>query len=158
MGLAIAMDAVNRRRKVRFSITATHARGRIICHFIGTRIYTQVRTNASTQNSAKTAVNTTYNPFLVDDPDFQTGRNKIVITLPCFKGSIIQHSKASDVNKAQNEYLKERLPGLDANITLAEIRDLKSKMIEVGMAQDLEISSVASAFVYFEKLLVKVWT
>ena len=79
-----------------------------------------------------------------------------MITLPCFKGSIIQHWKASEVNKAQNEYLKERLPGLDPNITLGEIRDLKSKILEIGTVQDLELSSIASAFVFFEKLLVKV--
>ena len=100
--------------------------------------------------------NTGYNAFLVDDPEFQLGRNKTTITLPCFRGSVIQHSKASEVSKAHNDYLKERLPGLDANITLSEIRDLKAKMLEVGSLQDLELSSVATAYVYFEKLIVQV--
>ncbi len=104
----------------------------------------------------KGGLNSGYNPFLVDDPDFQTGRNKTIITLPCFRGSVIQHSKASEVRKAQNEYFRERLPGLDTNMTLADIRDLKDKMIEIGKLQDLEISSIASAFVYFEKLIINV--
>ena len=105
----------------------------------------------------KSLDNSLYNPYLVDNPDFQTGRNKIVITLPCFKGSIIQHSKESDVSKAQNEYLRERLPGLDENISLYDIRDLKSKMIEIAKSVDMEISSLASAIVFLEKLIVKVY-
>ena len=104
----------------------------------------------------KSSINSSYNADFVDDPDFQTGRNKVVLTLPCLKASIIQHSKASDVSKAQNEYLKERLPGLDEDLTLHEIRDLKSKMIEIAKLQDMELSSLACAMVFFEKLLVKV--
>jgi hypothetical protein len=136
MGLGIAMEAVNKRKRIESSFAALLEPAHTLIQ--------------------KGPLNSGYNPFLVDDPEFQTGRNKTIITLPCFRGSVIQHSKASEVRKAQNEYFKERLPGLDANITLAEIRDLKDKMIEVGKLQDLEISSVASAFVYFEKLTINV--
>jgi hypothetical protein len=135
IGLGIAMNAVNKRKKAESFVMLLEP------------AYTL---------APKSVLNSSYNPYLVDDPEFQTGRNKTVITLPGFRGSIIQHSKLSDVHKAQNEYLKERLPTLDANITLSEIRDLKSKMVEISKLQDLAISSVATAFVYFEKLIVKV--
>ncbi|KAI8611431.1 hypothetical protein BC830DRAFT_1068812, partial [Chytriomyces sp. MP71] len=40
-------------------------------------------------------------------------------------------------------------------ITLSQIRNLKSRMVQVGLAQDMELSSVALAFVYMEKLVLK---
>lgn len=135
VGLGITMESIGKRRKAE-SYAASLEPAYSLC--------------------PKSISNSLYNPYFVDDPDFQTGRNKIVITLPCFKGSIIQHSKESDVSKAQNEYLKERLPGLDENMTLYDIRDLKSKMVEIAKLQDMEISSLACAIVFLEKLIVKV--
>eukprot|EP00842_Homolaphlyctis_polyrhiza_P002615 jgi/Hompol1/3354/HPOL_003214-RA len=98
-----------------------------------------------------------YNPYFLDDPELKVGRHKTVITLPCFLGSIIQPSKPAEIKRELNEHFKETHPGLDATITLSQIRSLKSRLFEIGRMQvrDLELSSVASAYVYFEKLVLK---
>ena len=36
----------------------------------------------------------TYDPYFLDHPDLRAGKNKTVITLPCFLGTIIQPSTA----------------------------------------------------------------
>lgn len=47
-------------------------------------------------------------------------------------------------------------PEIPPEITLSKIRSIKAHLTEIGKAVDLEISSVAHAFVYFEKLVIKV--
>ncbi|KAI9168107.1 hypothetical protein H9P43_007478 [Blastocladiella emersonii ATCC 22665] len=42
-----------------------------------------------------------------------------------------------------------------SSLTLSQIRNLKRRLVDVGMAHDLEISSLAKSFVYFEKLVLK---
>ena len=54
-----------------------------------------------------------------------------------------------------NEHFKETHPGIDATVTLSQIRSLKSKLLQVAQAQNLELSSVCFAYVYFEKLVLK---
>jgi hypothetical protein len=46
-------------------------------------------------------------------------------------------------------------PELSPDITLSKINSIKSHLLNVGKAMDLEISSVSHAFVYFEKLILK---
>ncbi|KAJ3300327.1 hypothetical protein HK104_001745 [Borealophlyctis nickersoniae] len=96
-----------------------------------------------------------YHPFFLDDPELKIGKHKTVLTLPCFMGSIIQYSKPSDIKKELNEHFRETHPSVDPSITLTQIRNLKEKMLAVADMQDLEFSSVASAYVYFEKLVLK---
>ena len=98
---------------------------------------------------------TTYDPYYLDHPDLRSGKNKTVITLPCFLGTIIQPSTAREIKKELNQHFKEAHPGLDSTITLSQIRSIKLSLCKIGVARDLEPSSVAFAHVYLEKLILK---
>ncbi|KAJ1332197.1 hypothetical protein BSLG_009013 [Batrachochytrium salamandrivorans] len=63
--------------------------------------------------------------------------------------------KPSEIQRELNEHFKETHPGIDSTITLSQIRGLKKSLLEVAQIQDLELSSVATAYVYFEKLVIK---
>jgi hypothetical protein len=64
--------------------------------------------------------------------------------------------RTSDIKREINEQFRLRHPELRAEITLSKIRAIKLHLLEIGKQLDLEISSVAHAFVYFEKLVIKV--
>ncbi|KAJ3108883.1 hypothetical protein HDU97_010155 [Phlyctochytrium planicorne] len=96
-----------------------------------------------------------YNPYFLDDPELKTGKSRKVITLPCFMASIIQYSRAADIKKELNEHFRDNHPTVDPTLTLSQIRSLKSKMMDVGNSVNLELSTVASAYVFFEKLVLK---
>ncbi|KAI8850309.1 hypothetical protein BC829DRAFT_389744 [Chytridium lagenaria] len=99
--------------------------------------------------------NSLYNPFFLDDPELKTGKHKTVITLPCFVASIIQYSRAADIKRELNEHFRETHPTVDSTLTLSQIRSLKAKLLEVSSQANLELSTVASSYVFFEKLVLK---
>ncbi|KAJ3163068.1 hypothetical protein HDU86_002237 [Geranomyces michiganensis] len=103
----------------------------------------------------KSAENSQYHPFFLDDPELKTGKHRTVITLPCFVSSIIQHSKPSDIKKELNERFRETHPTVNPTLTLTQIRRLKERLLKIAEMQNLELSSVACAYVYFEKLVLK---
>lgn len=47
-------------------------------------------------------------------------------------------------------------PEIPVEITLSKLRAIKLHLLEIGKELDLEVSSVAHAYVYFEKLVIKV--
>ncbi|KAI8807130.1 hypothetical protein BJ742DRAFT_813544 [Cladochytrium replicatum] len=94
-----------------------------------------------------------YNPFFLDDPELRTGKHRTVITLPSFMGSVLHYSRPADMKKELNAHFREAHPNVDASITLSQIRNLKLRLLEIGLSVDLELSSVASAYVYIEKLI-----
>jgi hypothetical protein len=95
-----------------------------------------------------------YDPQYLDNPHLQSGRNKTVITLPSFLGTILVPSNPTDLKKDLNQHFKDTHPGLDT-ISLSQIRQLKNQLISIGQARTLELSSVGMSFVYFEKLILK---
>lgn len=67
-----------------------------------------------------------------------------------------QTMRPSEVKRELNEQFRLAHPEIMPEITLSKIRSIKNHLVEIGKAVDLEISSVAHAFVYFEKLVIKV--
>ncbi|KAI8805683.1 hypothetical protein BJ742DRAFT_400684 [Cladochytrium replicatum] len=96
-----------------------------------------------------------YNPYFLDDPELRTGKHRTVITLPSFMGSVLHYSRPADMKKELNAHFREAHPNVDPSITLSQIRSLKLRLLEIGLSVDLELSSVASAYVYIEKLISK---
>ncbi|KAJ1332097.1 hypothetical protein BSLG_009030 [Batrachochytrium salamandrivorans] len=135
IGFGVAIEAVKRKKQTAESFAHLLAQEFTLCE--------------------KGPENSSYNPYFLDDPDLKMGRHKTVITLPCFLGTIIQPSKPSEIQRELNEHFKETHPGIDSTITLSQIRGLKKSLLEVAQIQDLELSSVATAYVYFEKLVIK---
>lgn len=79
------------------------------------------------------------------------------ISLPDQQGtSSGQAMRPSEVKRELNEQFRLAHPEIMPEITLSKIRSIKNHLVEIGKAVDLEISSVAHAFVYFEKLVIKV--
>ncbi|KAI8902181.1 hypothetical protein BC833DRAFT_561905 [Globomyces pollinis-pini] len=96
-----------------------------------------------------------YDPFFLDNPELKAGRHRTVITLPCFLGTIIQPHSELQLKKELNGYFRETHPGVDASLSLTQIRNLKLMLCKLGFQLDLEISSIAVAIVYLEKLILK---
>lgn len=69
--------------------------------------------------------------------------------------SIIQYSRPSDLKKELNEQFRQLHPDLDPSLTLTQIRKVKKNIYLVAQEMDLELSSVAKAYVYFERLILK---
>ncbi|KAI9323659.1 cyclin-like protein [Dichotomocladium elegans] len=63
--------------------------------------------------------------------------------------------RPSDLKRELNEQFRMNHPEIQPEITLSKIRAIKAHLVEIGKVVDLEVSSVAHAFVYFEKLVLK---
>ncbi|KAI9276331.1 hypothetical protein BC943DRAFT_332999 [Umbelopsis sp. AD052] len=63
--------------------------------------------------------------------------------------------RPADVKRELNEMFRSEHPEIPVEITLSKIRAIKLHLLEVGKELDLEVSSVAHAYVYFEKLVIR---
>ncbi|KAI7869350.1 cyclin-like protein [Spinellus fusiger] len=63
--------------------------------------------------------------------------------------------RPSDMKREANEQFRLAHPDIHAEMTLSKIRTVKSNLLEAARAVDLEISTIAHAYVYFEKLVLK---
>ncbi|TPX34203.1 hypothetical protein SmJEL517_g03102 [Synchytrium microbalum] len=97
-----------------------------------------------------------YDPFFFEDPeivppdlDHLTNATKAY-----FMGSLVD-KRAENVKREMNEHFREAHPEIDQSLTLSQVRNLKRVMLDVGRMQDMEVSSVACAYVYLEKLILK---
>lgn len=97
-----------------------------------------------------------YNPVDLDDPELKTGKHRTVISLPCYMGSMIQFTRPSELRNELNDQFKQKHPDIDPSITLSKLRNLKASLLEIALAEDVELSSLAKCYVFFEKLVLKV--
>lgn len=96
-----------------------------------------------------------FHQIVLDDPALITGKHKTIIALPYFMSSIIQYSRPSDLKRELNEQYRQLHPDLDPSLTLTQIRKVKKNILLSALEMDLELSSIAKAYVYFEKLILK---
>ena len=68
---------------------------------------------------------------------------------------MIQYTRPSDLKRELNEHFRNRHPTIDPAITLSKIRKVKSELLAISEELDLEISTAALAYAYFEKLVMK---
>ncbi|CEG71883.1 hypothetical protein RMATCC62417_07538 [Rhizopus microsporus] len=93
---------------------------------------------------------TAYDPFFLDDDSYgQYGLD------PGSLGSLANGMRPSDMKREMNEQFRLNHPEIPVELTLSKIRAIKLHLLEIGKQLDLEISSVAHAYVYFEKLVIK---
>ncbi|KAF1801529.1 cyclin [Mucor lusitanicus] len=92
-----------------------------------------------------------YDPYYINDdlrPSQQTNM------LPQSSGASITRPSPPPLSKQKsNELFQQSHP--DIQITLSKINAIKAHLLNIGKQVDLEISSIAHAFVYFEKLIQK---
>ncbi|XP_020609869.1 CDK5 and ABL1 enzyme substrate 2-like [Orbicella faveolata] len=96
-----------------------------------------------------------YHPHLLDDPELTSGRHRKVLNLASYLVSMVAYAKPSELKKDLNEQFREKFPNL--NITLTKLRSLKKDIVKIAISQEcqLDLTTVAYAFVYFEKLILK---
>ncbi|KAJ1964555.1 hypothetical protein IWQ62_002902 [Dispira parvispora] len=96
-----------------------------------------------------------YDPNYLDDPELKTGSRRTVVKLAGFVGSIVQHTQPAELKRELNDLFRQKHGAdVDPTITLSKIRSLKHRLIQCAQQVDCELSSVAKAFVYLEKLLL----
>lgn len=96
----------------------------------------------------------TYDPTSIDDPELRTGKHKTVIALPGYLGSINHYTRRDELKRELNEQFRLSHPDIDPSLTLSMIRNLKEKLVLVGLEEGLELSSIAMAFTHFERLIL----
>ncbi|CAO3615885.1 unnamed protein product [Mucor hiemalis] len=92
-----------------------------------------------------------YDPYFLDDDTY--GKYGLD---PNSLGTLANGMKPSDLKREMNEQFRLNHPDIPVEITLSKIRAIKLHLLEIGRAVDIEVSSVAHAYVYFEKLVIKV--
>ncbi|CAO0796002.1 unnamed protein product [Mucor circinelloides] len=95
-----------------------------------------------------------YDPFFLDDDSY--GKYGLD---PSSLGTLANNNntmKPSELKRDMNEQFRLNHPEIPPEITLSKIRAIKLHLLEIGKQVDLEVSSVAHAYVFFEKLVIKV--
>ncbi|KAJ2722095.1 hypothetical protein GGI07_003537 [Coemansia sp. Benny D115] len=102
------------------------------------------------------AANTTYQPNRLDDPGLHKGLQRTVLGLTGYMSTIFEYTRPDDLRQELNDHFRETHPELyAAGLTLDQIRRLRAHMLRVTREQDLELSTAALGWVYFEKLIWK---
>ena len=96
-----------------------------------------------------------YDPFHLDDPALQSGKHRRVMNLPGFVESIIPFVRPPHLKQQLNEQFALKHPQLSRSLTLSKIRAIKRELLSFAQEQDCELSTVALAHVYFEKLVLR---
>ncbi|KAJ2896580.1 hypothetical protein IWW38_001981 [Coemansia aciculifera] len=97
-----------------------------------------------------------YQPNRLDDPGLHKGLQRTVLGLTGYMGTIFEYTRPDDLRQELNDHFREAHPELCAvGLTLDQIRRLRAHMLRVTREQDLELSTAAIAWVYFEKLIWK---
>ena len=69
--------------------------------------------------------------------------------------SVILFVNDKDLKNSLNEQFRERHPQLPPSLTVSKIRNLKKSALLQCMALSIEVSTVASAVIFFERLCLK---
>ncbi|RHZ81166.1 hypothetical protein Glove_123g39 [Diversispora epigaea] len=136
--------------------------------------YAHLLTPSNSLGSLEIIVKVTdyYDPTYLDDPKLKTekqstvdsqdlkggSKHRTVLSLSGFMGSLMHHNtRPSDLKRESNAIFRQAHPEVDPSLTLSQIRKIKAKLLTASRYEDLdlELSTVAKAYAYFEKLTLK---
>ena len=76
------------------------------------------------------------------------------MNLPGFIGSVLPFVKPRDLKNQLNEQFRSKHEDLSRGLTLSKIRSVKRELLSLAQETDCELSTIACAYVYFEKLVL----
>ncbi|CAG8500384.1 10957_t:CDS:10 [Diversispora eburnea] len=136
--------------------------------------YAHLLTPSNSLGSQEIVVKVTdyYDPTYLDNPELKTekqstvdsqdlkssSKHRTVLSLSGFMGSLMHHNtRPSDLKRESNAIFRQAHPEVDPSLTLSQIRKIKTKLLIASRYEDLdlELSTVAKAYAYFEKLILK---
>ena len=98
-----------------------------------------------------------YDPIFLDDPNLKSGKHRTVLALPSFLGSISHYTSGMELKRELNDQFRQKHPEIHPSLTLSQIRSLKQSLLDTALSLDIELSTVAKSYAYFEKLLLFVY-
>ncbi|CAG8767670.1 14361_t:CDS:2, partial [Ambispora leptoticha] len=92
-----------------------------------------------------------------DQQELKTSKHRAVLSLSGIIGLMSHGTRPSDLKRESNELFRQTHPNVDPSLTLSQIRKVKAKLLAAAQHEDLdlELSTVAKAYAYFEKLILK---
>ncbi|KAJ2796110.1 hypothetical protein H4R20_005644 [Coemansia guatemalensis] len=97
-----------------------------------------------------------YKAGVLDDPSLQRGLHRAVAGLTEYMGTIFENVRTDEQRQETPDRLREAHSDIvAAGPTFEQIRRLRAHMLRVTREQDLELSTAAIGWVYFEKLILK---
>ncbi|CAK4761554.1 hypothetical protein LEN26_002595 [Aphanomyces euteiches] len=101
-----------------------------------------------------------YQPNFLDNPEYRQGRHRDVIRgdrkVGPIVSSILRYVKPHELKEELNKQFRETHTWLrDPGMSLSKIRNLKQEALVMSQRIHLDVSSVALACVYFEKLVLQ---
>jgi len=102
------------------------------------------------------SVGGSYDPDFLDDQSLRQGKNHTVLRLDGYQVSIIPFVRARRLKDELNDQFRCSHPQIHPSLTLSKLRNLQKDLREITQTMhDLDVCSVALAWVYFEKLVLK---
>jgi len=96
-----------------------------------------------------------YNPNFLDDQSLRQGKHHTVLRLEAYQVSVIPFVRPRRLKEELNDQFRTSHPGMHPSITLSKLRNLQKDLREITLViPELDISTVALAWVYFEKLVL----
>lgn len=100
-----------------------------------------------------------HDPFVLDNPRARVHATTSKITtlsLESYTISVIPFARPRRIKEEDNDFFAKKHPWLHKSLTLSKMRNLKQDLLNIGNKfPTLDISTVASAWVYFERLVMK---
>merc|ERR1712107_244940 len=93
-----------------------------------------------------------YDPHFLDDPSLTAGRNCTVLNLAGMRTTLIPYVRKKKLKENLNHRFHEKHPNV--RVKLTSIRSVKKSLLHIGVKMDMDVGTMAHAFVYFEKLVL----